>query len=91
MDYRPRMLLVYRDSEIASRCGRILRRRGWDVHLSGSAHEARRLVRTLAPQLVVVDCAEPDFARDGLGPKVLVLDQAKNAERLAECIQALSD
>jgi DNA-binding response OmpR family regulator len=53
--YRPRLVLAYGDSRHAVSCCRQLRRRGWEVHLTGSGREARRLAAALAPAVVVLD------------------------------------
>src|SRR3954447_4782484 len=55
MSFRPRLVLAYADSAHAALSCRHLRRQGWEVHLASSGFEARRLVRLLAPQVVVLD------------------------------------
>jgi DNA-binding response OmpR family regulator len=55
MNFRPRLVLAYADSVHAALSCRHLRRLGWEVHLASSGNEARRLVRLLAPQVVVLD------------------------------------
>lgn len=52
---RPRVVLAYADSAIASRNGRSFRRRGWEVHQVKSGVEARRLAEALAPDLIILD------------------------------------
>lgn len=55
LNFRPRLVLAYADSIHASLSARHLRRLGWEVHLAGSGTEARRLVHSLAPQILVLD------------------------------------
>jgi DNA-binding response OmpR family regulator len=55
MSFRPRLILAYADSAHAALSGRHLRRQGWEVHLASNGSEARRLVQTLAPRVVVLD------------------------------------
>jgi CheY-like chemotaxis protein len=62
MDQRPRLLLVYSDSEYAARCSRYCRRHGWEVHLMTSGAQACELVGSLAPAVVVLDTGLPDDA-----------------------------
>ena len=57
--YRPRLVLAYADSRHAVLCCRQLRRRGWEVHLTRSGAEARRLAQALAPAVVVLDADLP--------------------------------
>jgi DNA-binding response OmpR family regulator len=56
----PRIVLAYRDSVHAAATSRFLRRLGWEVHLTTDGSEARRLARTLAADLVVLDTDLPD-------------------------------
>jgi DNA-binding response OmpR family regulator len=53
--YRPLLVLAYADSTHAALTCRQLRRLGWEVHLTGSGPEARRLAAALNPRLVVLD------------------------------------
>jgi CheY-like chemotaxis protein len=53
--FRPRLVLAYADSAHAAMTCRHLRRLGWEVRLAGSGPEARRLVRLLRPDVVVLD------------------------------------
>jgi DNA-binding response OmpR family regulator len=52
---RPLLVLAYADSTYAALAGRYFRRLGWEVHLTSSGPEARRLARTLAPSIVILD------------------------------------
>ena len=58
--YRPRLVLAYADSAHAVLCCRQLRRLGWEVHLTASGAEARRLAQAMTPAVVVLDAALPD-------------------------------
>jgi DNA-binding response OmpR family regulator len=58
--YRRCLVLAYSDSRHAAACCRQLRRRGWEVHLTGSGAEARRLTTVLSPAVVVLDAALHD-------------------------------
>jgi CheY-like chemotaxis protein len=58
--YRPRLVLAYADSRHAVLCCRQLRRLGWQVHLTTSGAEARRLAQALSPAVVVLDTDLPD-------------------------------
>jgi CheY-like chemotaxis protein len=49
------MVFAYADSTHAVLCCRQLRRLGWEVHLTRSGPEARRLARSLQPATVVLD------------------------------------
>ena len=51
----PRLVLAYADSYQAAMTSRFLRRLGWEVHMSTSGCESRRLTRELYPDLVVLD------------------------------------
>jgi DNA-binding response OmpR family regulator len=92
-DFRPRVLLVYADSELAAKCSRSFRRRGWEVRLANSADEGVRLVTDLAPTVVVVDgnlpgqpgwqtCARFQAVRPGQ-PVVLLTDDSMPADSIA--------
>jgi len=50
-----RLVLAYADSTYAALSCRFFRRQGLQVHLASSAAEARRLVRVLAPSVLVLD------------------------------------
>jgi DNA-binding NarL/FixJ family response regulator len=52
---QPRLVLAYADSAHAALSCRFFRRQGWEVHLASSGAEARRLARTLTPQVTVLD------------------------------------
>lgn len=56
----PRLLLAHADSAFLVPAARILRRRGWLVHVGQSASEVRRLVRQLTPALVLLATRLPD-------------------------------
>src|SRR5262249_4734051 len=51
----PCLVLAYADSVQASLTCRHLRRLGWEVRLASSGPEARRLVRVVAPDVVLLD------------------------------------
>jgi ActR/RegA family two-component response regulator len=53
-------VLAYADSAHAVLCCRQLRRLGWEVHLTTSGAEARRLAQALAPKVVVLDAELAD-------------------------------
>lgn len=59
---RPRLLLVYLNSNLASQTARHFRRLGWEVRMTPSAEEAIRLVESLDPKVVVVDADLPEDA-----------------------------
>jgi CheY-like chemotaxis protein len=97
--YRPRLVLAYADPAHAAQCCRQLRRLGWEVHLTRSGPEARRLARELAPVVVVLDtdlhdesgwltCAK--LRGENPGQRVILVCPAVNAdaERLAEHVGA---
>jgi DNA-binding response OmpR family regulator len=52
--YRPCLVLAHADAGYAATAARAFRRRGWDVYLARTGPEARRLVRMLAADLVVL-------------------------------------
>jgi DNA-binding response OmpR family regulator len=92
--YRRRLVLAYADSAHAVLCCRQLRRLGWEVHLTASGTEARRLAQTLEPAVVVLDAALRDesgwltcakLLHDRPGQRVvLVTDEVTSeGERLA--------
>ena len=92
--YRPRLVLAYADSAHAVLCCRQLRRLGWEVHLTTSGAEARRLAQALAPKVVVLDAELADesgwltcakLLHDRPGQRVvLVTDEVTSeGERLA--------
>jgi CheY-like chemotaxis protein len=58
--FRPRLLLGYADPAHAALCARHFRRLGWEVHLSGSGPETRRLAEALAPEVVILDVDLPE-------------------------------
>lgn len=60
LSQRPCLVFAYADSYHASRCARLFRRHGWEVHLAGSAVEAVRAVRRFDPQVVVLEVDLPD-------------------------------
>jgi DNA-binding response OmpR family regulator len=53
--FRPRLVIACRDSARAALSSRQFRRLGWEVHLTATGREARRLVAALRPQVVVLD------------------------------------
>ncbi len=55
LTFRPRVVLAYADSARAAQTCRHLRRLGWEVRLAGSGPEARRLVRLLVPDVVLLE------------------------------------
>jgi DNA-binding response OmpR family regulator len=55
MSFRPRLVLAYADSALSALSSRFFRRLGWEVHLTSSGVEARRLAHALRPQVVVVE------------------------------------
>jgi CheY-like chemotaxis protein len=55
LNTRPSLVLAYADSAHAALCCRQLRRLGWEVHLTRSGPEARRLAAALDPRVVVLD------------------------------------
>lgn len=55
LSFRPCMVLAYADSARAALNARHFRRLGWEVHQTASGPEARRLVATLRPQVVIID------------------------------------
>jgi CheY-like chemotaxis protein len=55
LGFRPRLVLAYADSARAALNARHFRRLGWEVHQVWSGPEARRLVRALRPQAVLLD------------------------------------
>ena len=89
---RPRMLLAYADSAFASRCVRIFRRLGWEVHMAAGASEVQRLVDHYAPEVVVLDVDLPEesgwltsakLTLSQAGPKVVLL-AGDHSDRLGE-------
>ncbi len=52
--FRPRLVLADHHSAHAALTCRQFRRLGWEVHLASSGPEARRLVRLLEPQAIVL-------------------------------------
>jgi len=52
---RERVVLSLNDSVFAAWIARQLRRLGWEVHMTRSGDEARRLCSELSPQVVVLD------------------------------------
>jgi DNA-binding response OmpR family regulator len=93
---RPRLVLSYVDSLHAARTARHLRRLGWEVHLASSADEVYRVVRELAPSVVVLDTELQEesgwliAAKLGLepsAPRIVVLtanDATTHARRMDE-------
>lgn len=55
LQFRPRLLLAYADSAQAASSCRYFRRLGWEVHLTNTGAEARRLTRLLSPTVVLLD------------------------------------
>src|SRR5438067_1463210 len=55
MSFRPRLILAYADSARSAVSSRHFRRLGWEVHLTSSGLEARRLAHALRPQVIVMD------------------------------------
>jgi DNA-binding response OmpR family regulator len=56
----PRVVLAHADSAYAALSCRYFRRQGMQVNLASSAAEARRLVRKLAPKVLVLDTSLRD-------------------------------
>jgi DNA-binding response OmpR family regulator len=86
--------MAYADSAHAALSCRRLRRLGWEVHLTRSGPEARRLAQELEPTVVVLDadlgdesgwltCAK--LVRERPGQKVIVVSEevTTESERLA--------
>jgi DNA-binding response OmpR family regulator len=87
----PRLVLAYADSYHAAMTSRFLRRLGWEVHMTTSGCEARRLTRRLVPDLVALDvnlrdesgwltCAKLTFEHPNQAV-VLVTDQVTREDR----------
>jgi DNA-binding response OmpR family regulator len=60
VEFRPRLVLAHTQIAYAALASRHFRRLGWDVYLTTTADEARRLARNLAPAAVVLDTDLPD-------------------------------
>lgn len=56
----PCLVLAHADEAYAASIARGFRRLGWDVYLAQSGPEARRLVRMLAADAVILDAALPE-------------------------------
>jgi CheY-like chemotaxis protein len=89
--YRPLMILAYADSAHAAQCGRYFRRLGWEVHLVASAAEARRLLATFTPRVIVLDTELPDesgwltcakITQENPARKVVLLAPERSPENL---------
>lgn len=52
---RPRLIFAYADSAWAVRCVRLLRRNGWEAHMTSSGPESLRLAHQWAPVVVIVE------------------------------------
>jgi DNA-binding response OmpR family regulator len=99
LKFRPRLVLAYADSAHAALSARHFRRLGWEVHLASSGPDARRLARTLAPAVVILDTQLPDesgwltcakMALENGAQKVVLVSSAVTAEeqRLAALVGA---
>ena len=58
--HKPLILIVEDDEDLARLNGRLLKRKGYDVLLAGSAEGARALTRDNTPDLFVLDVVLPD-------------------------------
>lgn len=57
---RPQLVLAHANAGYAKSVGRYYQRLGWETHLATSALEARRMVRELTPEVVVLGTDLPD-------------------------------
>jgi DNA-binding response OmpR family regulator len=93
---RPLLILAYKNSAHAARCGRYFRRLGWEVRLVATAAEARRLCSVCTPGAVILDIDLPDesgwltcakMTRDDIDLRVILLAEQRPldySERLAK-------
>jgi DNA-binding response OmpR family regulator len=99
LTFRPRLVMAYADSAHAALSARHFRRLGWEVHLANSGPDARRLARTLSPEVVILDTQLPDesgwltcaklMMENGIQKVILVSPQATAEEhRLAATVGA---
>jgi DNA-binding response OmpR family regulator len=58
--YRPCLILAHADAAYAALASRAFRRLGWDVYLTRSGPETRRLARMLNPSVVVLEADLPE-------------------------------
>src|SRR5690242_10546534 len=58
--FPPCLILAHADGSFAAATGQALRRLGWDVYLTRSGAEVRRLAGMLAPRLILVGTELPD-------------------------------
>ena len=58
--YRPCMILAHGDVAFASEASRAFRRLGWDVYITRSGPETRRMARMLNPSVVVLAADLPE-------------------------------
>jgi DNA-binding response OmpR family regulator len=93
------LILAHADIAYAARVSRQFRKLGWDVYLTASAAEARRLTRLLRPLIVVLDTELEDesgwllcdkLIRDPASPKVILVTRQLTSEqaRLASFVGA---
>src|SRR5207245_2911489 len=76
---RPRLIFAYADSAWAARCVRLLRRNGWEAHMTSSGPEALRLAHQWAPVVVIL---EEELADGGDWMHELRLHQERTGGRL---------
>lgn len=58
--YRPCLILAHVDAAYAAQASRAFRRLGWDVYLTRSGPETRRMARMLNPSIVVLAADLPE-------------------------------
>jgi ActR/RegA family two-component response regulator len=58
--YRPCLILAHADAAYAAQASRAFRRLGWDVYVTRSGPETRRLARMLNPSVVVLEADLPE-------------------------------
>jgi DNA-binding response OmpR family regulator len=58
--YRPCLILAHADAAYAGHAARAFRRLGWDVYVTRSGPETRRLARMLNPVVVVLQADLPE-------------------------------
>jgi DNA-binding response OmpR family regulator len=58
--HRPRLVMAHTNPGFAGSVCRYYRRRGWETHVAGSAHEVRLLARRLSPEVIVLGTDLPD-------------------------------
>ncbi len=78
---RPCMVMGYTDSALASKCGRLLRRQGWEVHFATNGPEVMRLVHDLRPEVAMIDVDLPEptwteIFEDFAQPRVILLESS---------------